>query len=171
MKKLSLYACLLNLSLLVIFPQGKANHQADKLDDLILSKSSQNRPMTFSWEEEDALKTYSNAAYVAPQEGLMQGDKIVALPGQPYGVNFDQYAGYVTVDAEAGRELFYYFVESPYSPETKPLVLWLNGGKNKLRNCFMLVTYMCCYVSLLSIFFMYDLSLKIHFLNYGHVQS
>lgn len=153
MKKLSLYACLLNLSLLVIFPQGKANHQADKLDDLILSKSSQNRPMTFSWEEEDALKTYSNAAYVAPQEGLMQGDKIVALPGQPYGVNFDQYAGYVTVDAEAGRELFYYFVESPYSPETKPLVLWLNGGKNKLRNCFMLVTYMCCYVSLLSILF------------------
>ncbi|KAJ1410267.1 Serine carboxypeptidase, serine active site [Sesbania bispinosa] len=126
MKKFTLYACLLNLSLLVIFPCSKAS-QADKLDELILSRSSHNPPVTLSWEEEDALKTHSSA-YVAPQEGLMLADKIVALPGQPYGVNFDQYSGYVTVDQEAGRALFYYFVESPYYSSTKPLVLWLNGG-------------------------------------------
>ncbi|XP_047167728.1 serine carboxypeptidase 1-like [Vigna umbellata] len=126
MKKLSLYACLLNLSFLVLLPHSKAN-QADKLDELILSRSSQKPPVTLSWAEEDALKTHSSA-YVAPQEGLQQADKIVALPGQPYGVNFDQYSGYVTVDPEAGRALFYYFVESPYNPSTKPLVLWLNGG-------------------------------------------
>ncbi|RDX89398.1 Serine carboxypeptidase II-3, partial [Mucuna pruriens] len=126
MKKVSLYACLLNLSLLVLLPYSKAS-QADKLDELILSKSSKNPPVTLSWAEEDALKTHSSA-YVAPQEGLSQADKIVALPGQPYGVNFDQYSGYVTVDAVAGRALFYYFVESPYNPSTKPLVLWLNGG-------------------------------------------
>ncbi|KAK7306704.1 hypothetical protein VNO77_44659 [Canavalia gladiata] len=126
MKKFTLYACLLNLSLLVFLPNSNAS-QADKLDELILSRSSQNPPTTLSWAEEDALKTHSSA-YVAPQEGLRQADKIVALPGQPYGVNFDQYSGYVTVDPQAGRELFYYFVESPYNPSTKPLVLWLNGG-------------------------------------------
>ncbi|XP_061356961.1 serine carboxypeptidase 1-like [Gastrolobium bilobum] len=126
MKKFSPYACLLNLSLLAFFPYSKAS-QADKLDELILSRSSQNPPMTLSWAEEDAMKTHYSAN-VAPQEGLRQADKIVALPGQPYGVNFDQYAGYVTVDPVAGRALFYYFVESPYNSSTKPLVLWLNGG-------------------------------------------
>jgi serine carboxypeptidase-like clade II len=139
MKKVYLYACLLlNLSLLVIFPYSKAS-QADKLVEFILSRTSQNPPKTLSWEEKDALKTFSSsssATYVAPQEGLRQADKIVTLPGQPYGVNFDQYSGYVTVDPEAGRELFYYFVESPYNPSTKPLVLWFNGGKNCTRNVF-----------------------------------
>ncbi|CAJ2668619.1 serine carboxypeptidase 1-like [Trifolium pratense] len=130
MKTVSLYACLLlNLSLLVIFPYSKAN-QADKLDELILSRSSQNppNPKTFTWEEEDTLNTQSSSAYVIPQLGEQKADRIVTLPGQPYGVNFEHYSGYVTVDAEAGRELFYYFVESPYNPSTKPLILWLNGG-------------------------------------------
>lgn len=58
----------------------------------------------------------------------MQEDKIDALPGQPEGVDFDQYAGYVTVNPNAGRAL-YYFVESPQNSSTNPLVLWLNGGK------------------------------------------
>jgi len=142
MKKVSLYACLLlNLSLLVIFPYSKAS-QADKLVEYILSRSSQNPPKTLSWEVEDASKSHSSSAtYVVPQEGQMQADKIVTLPGQPYGVNFDQYSGYVTVNPEAGRELFYYFVESPYNPSTKPLVLWLNGGKNFIRNCFSQLTF------------------------------
>jgi serine carboxypeptidase-like clade II len=137
MKKVSLYvyACLiLNLSFLVIFPYSKAS-QADKLNEFILSRSSQNPPKTLSWEVEDASKSHSSSAtYVAPQEGLRQADKIDTLPGQPYGVNFDQYSGYVTVDPEAGRELFYYFMESPYNSSTKPLVLWLNGGKHCIRN-------------------------------------
>ncbi|KAL3515254.1 hypothetical protein ACH5RR_022156 [Cinchona calisaya] len=65
--------------------------------------------------------------YVGPQDGLKAADKITTLPGQPNGVNFDQYSGYVTVDPKAGRALFYYFAESQKS-STKPLVLWLNGG-------------------------------------------
>lgn len=146
MKKLSLYTCLLNLSLLVIFPYSKAS-QADKLDSLILSRSSQNPPVTLSWEEHDALKTHPSA-YVEPQVELMQADKIDTLPGQPDGVNFDHYSGYVTVDPEAGRALFYYFVESPYYSSTKPLVLWLNGGKNNLRNWFYADT-----IVLLSVYF------------------
>jgi serine carboxypeptidase-like clade 2 len=55
-------------------------------------------------------------------------DKITALPGQPQGVDFDQYGGYVTVDGDNGRALFYYFVEAPSGAAEKPLVLWLNGG-------------------------------------------
>jgi serine carboxypeptidase-like clade 2 len=55
-------------------------------------------------------------------------DKIRTLPGQPKGVEFEHYSGYVTVDREAGRALFYYFVESPQDSSIKPLVLWLNGG-------------------------------------------
>uniref|UniRef100_J3LXD7 Carboxypeptidase n=1 Tax=Oryza brachyantha TaxID=4533 RepID=J3LXD7_ORYBR len=61
----------------------------------------------------------------------MEGDrdKIGALPGQP-NVSFAQYSGYITVDAAAAkkRELFYYFAEAELDPDTKPLVLWLNGG-------------------------------------------
>lgn len=63
-----------------------------------------------------------------PSQGTKAADKITALPGQWPGVNFDQYAGYVTVSEEHGRELFYYFVESPYEAASKPLLLWLNGG-------------------------------------------
>jgi len=61
-------------------------------------------------------------------KGSKEADRIEALPGQPPRVNFEQYAGYVTVDEEHGRALFYYFVESPYDAASKPLVLWLNGG-------------------------------------------
>jgi serine carboxypeptidase-like clade 2 len=63
-----------------------------------------------------------------PKNNLQEQDKIVSMPGQIGEVEFDQYAGYVTVDAKAGRALFYYFVEAPQDPLDKPLVLWLNGG-------------------------------------------
>ncbi|KAF7820114.1 serine carboxypeptidase-like 27 [Senna tora] len=57
-------------------------------------------------------------------------DKITYLPGQPKDVDFAQYSGYVTVNEQAGRALFYWLIESPTSlgPRSRPLVLWLNGG-------------------------------------------
>lgn len=58
-----------------------------------------------------------------PQEHL-----VVGLPGQPK-VDFKQFAGYVDVDEKAGKSLFYYFAESQEDSDTKPLTLWLNGGK------------------------------------------
>lgn len=67
--------------------------------------------------------------YIGPQAGLRESDRVEALPGQPRGIDFEQFAGYVTVDPEAGRALFYYFAESPKDASSKPLVLWLNGGK------------------------------------------
>ncbi|XP_075074872.1 serine carboxypeptidase 1-like [Nicotiana tabacum] len=65
---------------------------------------------------------------ITPQKGSKKKDKISALPGQPSGVNFDQYSGYVTVDADAGRVLFYYFTELTQDRTNKSLVLWMNGG-------------------------------------------
>jgi serine carboxypeptidase-like clade 2 len=51
------------------------------------------------------------------------------LPGQP-DVNFKHYAGYVTVNEQNGRALFYWFYEATTHPDEKALVLWLNGGKH-----------------------------------------
>jgi len=55
-------------------------------------------------------------------------DKVIRLPDQPE-VDFQQYSGYITVDEVNQRSLFYYFVESEVDAASKPVVLWLNGGK------------------------------------------
>ncbi|KAI4382735.1 hypothetical protein MLD38_008660 [Melastoma candidum] len=62
--------------------------------------------------------------------GDQEADRIVWLPGQPQNTNFSQFSGYITVNHQAGRALFYWLVEAPAfrSPESRPLVLWLNGG-------------------------------------------
>jgi len=57
-----------------------------------------------------------------------ESDRIDRLLGQP-PVNFSMYSGYVTVDAAAGRALFYWLMEASGVPaDSAPLVLWLNGG-------------------------------------------
>ncbi|XP_054799488.1 serine carboxypeptidase 1-like [Prosopis cineraria] len=128
MKVFALYACVSLFALLCV--TSKANQQAERLQELIVSKrSSKNNEVDHLinswWDEEDLSK---QKYCVSEQEGLRKADKIRSLPGQPKRVNFDQYSGYVTVNPKAGRALFYYFVESPYNPSAKPLVLWLNGG-------------------------------------------
>ncbi|KAK6136787.1 hypothetical protein DH2020_029457 [Rehmannia glutinosa] len=56
-------------------------------------------------------------------------DLIRSLPGQPkQRPGFKQYGGYVTVDVSSGRSLYYYFAEAATKPDSKPLILWLNGG-------------------------------------------
>ncbi|KAH7867261.1 hypothetical protein Vadar_031031 [Vaccinium darrowii] len=61
--------------------------------------------------------------------GKMEDDLIAGgLPGQPSGVRFKQYGGYVNVDGSNGRSLFYYFAEAVKDPSSEPLLLWLNGG-------------------------------------------
>lgn len=70
----------------------------------------------------DGRRLLENANWKKEQEA----DR-VWLPEQP-AVNFSQYAGMVTVNAAAGRAYFYFFVESPDHPSSKPLTLWLNGG-------------------------------------------
>ena len=98
----------------------KAN-QIDYLNRFIKSRRSRNRApqaeLRPGLENEYQLgqEYYGqfSPVYVGKQEGLKKADKIKSLPGQPQGVDFDQYSGYVTVDPKAGRALFYYFVESP----------------------------------------------------------
>jgi serine carboxypeptidase-like clade 2 len=53
-----------------------------------------------------------------------------ALPGfkDDSQLPFDLYAGYVMVNEEAGRALYYTFAESQTNAKEQPLVLWLNGG-------------------------------------------
>ncbi|KAJ4971848.1 hypothetical protein NE237_004947 [Protea cynaroides] len=59
-----------------------------------------------------------------------ESDRITELPGQPANIQFTQFSGYVAVDKKAGRALFYWLVEVPADrqPDSRPLVLWLNGG-------------------------------------------
>ncbi|KAJ4724617.1 Carboxypeptidase [Melia azedarach] len=137
MAKLALFmGLLLSFSLLALLSFSEANQQQRQLVDklilrLLKSRRSESSVSRHSWEAFKKKKVYSRQAnfQFQPQDyGSMEHDKIAALPGQPIGVNFRQYAGYVTVDPQAGRALFYYFVESPENSSTNPLVLWLNGG-------------------------------------------
>ncbi|KAM7266036.1 hypothetical protein ACFE04_003719 [Oxalis oulophora] len=59
----------------------------------------------------------------APQSAL-----VTQLPGYSGTFPSKHYSGYVTVDENHGRKLFYYFVESERNPSKDPVVLWLNGG-------------------------------------------
>ncbi|KAK1555214.1 hypothetical protein Q3G72_023482 [Acer saccharum] len=116
----------------MVFPISCNANQIDSLNKLLESRRSSNPPRADSWSTEelndDRNHIHYSPVYVGPQDGLMESDKIDALPGQPGGVDFNQYGGYVTVDPKSGKSLFYYFVESPQDSATKPLVLWLNGG-------------------------------------------
>ncbi|KAJ0091705.1 hypothetical protein Patl1_14575 [Pistacia atlantica] len=69
----------------------------------------------------------SITAIVASSTKQQELDRISALPGQP-PVKFQQFSGYVTVNDNHGRALFYWLTEATTTPEKKPLVLWLNGG-------------------------------------------
>jgi carboxypeptidase C (cathepsin A) len=55
-------------------------------------------------------------------------DRIHGLPGLNYDPGFRQFAGYLTVDEDHGRHIFYWYVESQNDPENDPLVFWTNGG-------------------------------------------
>ncbi|KAI0511197.1 hypothetical protein KFK09_011822 [Dendrobium nobile] len=69
----------------------------------------------------------SKAGGESPYE-IQQRDKVFLLPGQSFNVSFAHYSGYVTLDEESGKALFYWFFEAVEDPHSKPLVLWLNGG-------------------------------------------
>ncbi|KAH9790465.1 Carboxypeptidase [Citrus sinensis] len=136
--RLLLALCLTLLASSLSFSEANDHQLADNaIKRLIKSRSrSKNNPAALPRSFKkiinfNARKEYSPAvrsSIYQPQTGSMEQDKINALPGQPNGIGFNQYAGYVTVDAQAGRALFYYFVESPENSSTNPLVLWLNGG-------------------------------------------
>uniref|UniRef100_A0A0E0LP94 Carboxypeptidase n=1 Tax=Oryza punctata TaxID=4537 RepID=A0A0E0LP94_ORYPU len=113
--------------------------QGDYLDRLRGSPSSWASLAAVSAEDRSAPSpspSRSGGRHAAPATapaavGSKEADRVVGLPGQPSGVGFAQYAGYVTVDAEAGRALFYYLAEADggsAASSKAPLLLWLNGG-------------------------------------------
>ncbi|KAI7740217.1 hypothetical protein M8C21_001293 [Ambrosia artemisiifolia] len=83
------------------------------------------------------LKSFLAGTSMAPFEQVIESktdsasqqlDQVTNLPGQTFNVDFTHYAGYVTVNQENGRALFYWLTEATEDPASKPLVLWLNGG-------------------------------------------
>lgn len=54
--------------------------------------------------------------------------EVTSLPGFTGTFGSKHYAGYITVNEEHKRSLFFYFVTSERSPEKDPVVLWVNGG-------------------------------------------
>ncbi|PKA49204.1 cathepsin A (carboxypeptidase C) [Apostasia shenzhenica] len=71
---------------------------------------------------------YSTRATGELPSEVQEKSRVLFLPGQNFNVSFFHYSGYVTVDKESGRALFYWFFEAAEDPVSKPLVLWLNGG-------------------------------------------
>ncbi|KAI9074307.1 hypothetical protein K1719_043730 [Acacia pycnantha] len=55
-------------------------------------------------------------------------DRVINLPGQPSSPSVSQFSGYITVNKDHGRALFYWFFEAQSESSKKPLLLWLNGG-------------------------------------------
>lgn len=103
-------------------------NQVDNLNRMLKAKKFSTNGIRTEQVDVRYDDSYSSEVYVGSHNGLMEQNKIVTLPGQPQGVDFDHYAGHVTVDPKAGRALFYYFAESPRNSSTNPLLLWLNGG-------------------------------------------
>lgn len=54
--------------------------------------------------------------------------EVTSLPGYSGTFGSKHFAGYITVNEEHKRSLFFYFVTSEGNPERDPLVLWVNGG-------------------------------------------
>ncbi|CAL9092138.1 unnamed protein product, partial [Musa textilis] len=108
---------------------GRALRQGDALNELIFDVTKLRREAVDVASSKTSMFLDDLTSRVHDNDGLKEKDKIVKLPGQPQGVGFDQYAGYVTVDARSGRALFYYFAEAVGRDSgSKPLLLWFNGG-------------------------------------------
>lgn len=82
--------------------------------------------------DDAATHTEANVRQSAQQDYTPDAkrDRVDSLPG--FGDNgrlpFGLYAGYITVDDDAGRALYYTLAESQSNAAEHPLVLWLNGG-------------------------------------------
>ncbi|XP_065287860.1 lysosomal protective protein-like isoform X1 [Dermacentor albipictus] len=65
------------------------------------------------------------AVHAAAAQGPPE-DEVTHLPGLANGTTFKQYSGFLR--AGGTRRLHYWFISSERSPETDPVILWMNGG-------------------------------------------
>ncbi|KAM0948866.1 putative carboxypeptidase D [Dioscorea sansibarensis] len=121
---------LFSLFLCMCSPCHAGSSEIEYLRKMMMSSQSSSLGYVrdVKWKHLNSKESFFSLMNVGKKDVSMEGDKVGSLPGQPKGLRFNQYAGYVTVDAHSGRALFYYFVESPQDSLRKPLVLWLNGG-------------------------------------------
>ncbi|KAI8009430.1 Serine carboxypeptidase-like 20 [Camellia lanceoleosa] len=61
-------------------------------------------------------------------EAVPANSLITKLPGFNATFPSKHYSGYVSIDGNPAKQLFYYFVKSERKPSNDPVVLWLNGG-------------------------------------------
>ncbi|ESQ56450.1 hypothetical protein EUTSA_v10027269mg, partial [Eutrema salsugineum] len=66
--------------------------------------------------------------FVVTAESAPESALITKIPGFDGTFPSKHYSGYVTIDKEHGKNLWYYFIESEKNPSKDPVVLWLNGG-------------------------------------------
>ncbi|RWW22653.1 hypothetical protein GW17_00013136 [Ensete ventricosum] len=135
----SLLLCLLSFIAAAAAALGRAGpalRQGDGLNELIFDVTKLRREAVGVASSETSMFLDDLTSRVHHNDGLKEKDKIVKLPGQPHGVKFDQYAGYVTVDARSGRALFYYFAEAVgRDSSSKPLLVWFNGDRGAGPGC------------------------------------
>lgn len=131
MKPISIILLLISISTCAFFSTNEALNEAQTLQRIIWSPQQSieadqlfNSPVAVDKDTDLTVTVLSAKAHRA----LRRADKIKSLPGQPRGINFAQYSGYITVNKVEGRELFYYLVESPKNSSNKPLIVWFNGG-------------------------------------------
>lgn len=62
-----------------------------------------------------------------PKYHVTHGE-ITHVPKYNGQLNSKHFGGYVTVDPEHNRNLYYYMVMSERDPASDPVVLWINGG-------------------------------------------
>eukprot|EP01087_Luapelamoeba_hula_P011622 TRINITY_DN3174_c1_g1_i3.p1 TRINITY_DN3174_c1_g1~~TRINITY_DN3174_c1_g1_i3.p1 ORF type:complete len:463 (+),score=51.42 TRINITY_DN3174_c1_g1_i3:205-1593(+) len=74
-----------------------------------------------------AHATASQAVPLASPADYLITERLPNYDG-PWPLSYSMYSGYLTVDQEHGRNIFFWFVESENNPENDPLVLWLQGG-------------------------------------------
>ena len=72
----------------------------------------------------------ASASYRYTPEAI--ADQITDLPGiEPIAdlVKFNQFSGYLNINASTGKRIHYWLVEaSEVDPATAPVVFWTNGG-------------------------------------------
>ncbi|GAV76540.1 Peptidase_S10 domain-containing protein [Cephalotus follicularis] len=67
-------------------------------------------------------------SFIVMIQSASESALVTEIPGLSATLPSKHYSGYVTIDENHGKNLFYYFVESERNPSEDPLVLWLNGG-------------------------------------------
>ncbi|CAA6668970.1 unnamed protein product [Spirodela intermedia] len=111
----------------------RLRRQGDVLSEFFPRAGRPARPVLFVEQEKETAIAAVESPELQSQSGTKDGDRIKELPGQPVGIDFKQYGGYVIVDGGAGRALFYYLAEAAGGdPSSRPLLLWFNGGKEKV---------------------------------------